>query len=336
VIGWIGGQLLSQLGWTLALAAAPFLALERGRPGEVAAGVFLAQLLRLLPLVAGAAVRRPGATLIGAHLAATLLVLLAALGGWPLLAYGAAGGVGVLEGWLGPVALRARLSGPAFDRANGLLTAVGVAAPALAWPPAGWAVAALGPARVLAAAAGLFALRALALWPWRGLSGGSGGGAAPRRDGARYGVPLFFLLLPVGWLATRLPALLGPGGYAVYNLAFALGTAAGGLLAGRGRLGLPGGGALLLAGTLALLGRSYLPGAALYGLGLGAAQVAGLGRLARVFGAGELAGVLARVAALGALGGAAGAFLSGAGWALASPLLGLVLGAVILRWERRP
>ncbi len=332
---WIWGQLVSQLAWTLALAAAPFLALGLGRPADVGVGVVLAQILRLAPLLAGRLAGRPGLALAGANLAAAALLPAAVFGGWPVLVYGAAGLVGVLEGWLGPVALREGLKGPALGRANGVLVALQVAVPALAWPLGGLAVGRLGPGPVLLLAAGLFGLRALTLRPWWGLASRREG-IGKRALGLAFGLPFFFLLVPVGALAARLPAMLGPTGYGFFNQAFALGAAAGALLAGRRRLGLVGGGLGLAAGALAFWAGAYIAGGVLYGLGLGAVQVAGLGFLAGRAGAGELAGVLAQVAAAAALGGAAGALLAAWPPVLLLPLVGLLLAPLTLRLGRRP
>jgi len=333
--GFIWGQIASQLAWTLGLSAAPFLALGLGRPDEVGIGVVLVQLLRLAPLLAGGLAARPGLALAGANFAAASLLPVSALGGWPVLAYGVVGLVGVLEGWLGPVSLHARLGGPALEKANGLLVALQVVVPALFWPLAGRAVGMWGPAPVLQVAAALFGLRALALLPWRGLSAGTAPGL-PWARGLVFGLPLFFLLLPLGALAVQLPPLLGPTGYGFYNQLFALGTASGALLGGRRRLGLVVGAVLVVtAGPLFLAG-GYLAGGLVYGLGLGAVQVAGLGLLGRWFGEGAFAGVLAGASAAGALGGAAGALLSAWPPAVMAPLIGLLLGPFSLRWGRLP
>ncbi len=329
------GQVLTQLAWTLALAAAPFLALARGGEGEVAAGVAALQLARLLPLAWPGLGRRPGRALFFASGFAAAGLLLAVAAGFAPLAYLGVGVVGVLEGWLIPVLLRRGSEGAAFERASGLGLAVAVATPALAWPAAGALVAAAGPGRALWLAAVFLGLRALSLLPYARVRGQAGARARVRLDGRLYLV-FFLLVLPLGTLATRLPGVLGPRGYALYSQLFALGSGAGALLAGRGRLPLPAGGLLLVAGGLALAGGAFGLGGGLYGLGFGALQVAGLGWLGRRFEGPALAATLARFGAAGALGGAAGALLAGTPlWGLAL-FAGAALGLVTLRPGTRP
>ncbi len=330
--GLLYGQVLGQLGFVAVLAAAPFLAPD---PGAVALGVGLWQLSRLLPLWLS---RRPLAArrvLIGVHLLAGLGLFLALVFRSVPLAYLAAGGAGVVEGWLMPV-LNARLfDGPRAARANALYVTSSTGLPLLAWPLFGALVEWAGPAGVLGVSGVFFLLRALSLIRMPSLlllpAAAGVGGLLPVL------LAMALLILPLGFFSAFLPGRLGPLGYAFYSELFGLGTALGALLAARWA----GLGLAVLGLALGLLGYgvgAFGLGGFLYGLGLGALQVAGLGWLGRRY-AGAFSAVLAALAAASALGGVLGALLA----ALASPLaavllslFGLILGGFSLRWERRP
>ena len=330
--GLVYGQVLGQLGFVAALAAAPFLAPD---PRAVALGVVLWQLTRLFPLGLS---RRPLAArrvLVGLHLLAGFGLFLALVFRSVPLAYLAAGGAGVIEGWLMPV-LNARLfDGPRAARANALYVASSTGLPLLAWPLFGAWVERAGPVGVLGMAGVFFFLRALSLTRLPSLL------LPPAAAGAQGLGPVLLamalLILPMGFFSAFLPVRLGPLGYAFYSELFGLGAVLGALLAARWTgLGLAGLG--LALGLLAYGMGVFGLGGFLYGLGLGALQVAGLGWLGRRR-AGAFPAVLALLAAASALGGVLGALLA----ALTSPLtalvlgfLGLILGGFSLRWDKRP
>ena len=331
--GLLYGQVFGQLGFVAALAAAPFLAPD---PGAVALGVGLWQLSRLLPLGLS---RRPLAAkrvLIGVHLLAGMGLFLALVLRSVPLAYLAAGGAGVVEGWLMPV-LNARLfDGPRAARANALYVASSTGLPLLVWPFFGALVERAGPVGLLGVAGVFFFLRALSLIRMPSLL------LPPAAAGTRGLFPVLLamalMILPLGFFSAFLPGRLGPLGYAIYSELFGLGTVLGALLAARWADGFTLGGLALALGLLGYGVGAFGLGGLLYGLGLGALQVAGLGWLGRRH-AGAFSGVLAALAAASALGGVLGALLAALGnpiVALLLSLFGLILGGFSLRWERRP
>ncbi|WP_457632995.1 hypothetical protein [Oceanithermus desulfurans] len=356
------GYGLQVAGWTLALVAAPFLALRAGA-SWVAVGAALGVGPRLLaPALERGLRRAPVARLAAAEGAAALVFWTAALAGshapgWAALAvYLTAGALNVLEGIVAPLLVAAR-SERSWTRANALLAALGMGLPLFVWPAAGALAQRWGLPAALAAAGSCFALRAwslvFAVPPQAGSRAANpvrAAGLGPLRDLWPLGLALAAAMGLLGYLQAAVPVMLqargsGPAALGIYGAAFS-----GGMLAAAALVWAAGGGrerpslaaALfsLFAGSLILTrpgGWGLYVGAAWLGAGLAGLQAVGTTLLQRRLAKESLGAAVAAVTGIGAaamlLGAGLAGLLAGAwtplapGLAAAWALVGLV-GAV--------